>query len=88
MPNNLEILVIQHFRSVIPRPAVLLFPRWGGGEAVLLKQLYLRDVFRKTSKSVCTSTVVVLPDPWSPTVSISSAVETPENIDRTLVALN
>jgi len=30
MPINLEILVIQHFRRVVPRPAVLLFT--GGGK--------------------------------------------------------
>ena len=36
-------------------------------------------MFKKASKSVCTSTVAVSPDHWSPTPSISSTLNTPEN---------
>jgi hypothetical protein len=42
----------------------------------------LRDMFRKFSKCLCTSTVMVSPDPLSPTPSISSAVKTPGNTDE------
>jgi len=36
-------------------------------------------MFKKASKSVCTSTVVVSPDHWSPTSSTSSTLNTPGN---------
>jgi len=41
-----------------------------------MRQADLRDMFKKVSKSVCKSTVVASPDPFSPTSSTSSAVET------------
>jgi hypothetical protein len=44
--------------------------------ASLMRHADLRDMFKKVSKSVCTSTVVASPDPLSPTSSTSSAVET------------
>jgi hypothetical protein len=44
-----------------------------------MKQADLRVMFKKASKSVCTSTVVVSPDPLLPTPSNSSATKTPEN---------
>jgi hypothetical protein len=44
-----------------------------------MKQADIRDMFKKASKSVCTSTIVVSPDPLSPTPSNSSATKTPEN---------
>lgn len=37
--------------------------------AVLLKQADLRDIFRKVSRSICTSIIVVYPDHLSPTPS-------------------
>jgi hypothetical protein len=43
-----------------------------------LKQADLRDMFKKASNNFCTSIVVVIPDPLSPTPS-TSAVKTPEN---------
>jgi len=36
-------------------------------------------MFTQVSKSVCTLTVVVFPDPLSPAPLISSAMKTPEN---------
>jgi hypothetical protein len=39
---------------------------------------HIRDIFIKASRSVCTSNIVVYPDPLSPTPSTSSAVNTPE----------
>ena len=36
-------------------------------------------MFKKASTSVCSSTVVVSPDPPSPTPLTSSAMNTPEN---------
>jgi len=44
-----------------------------------MKRAAQRDMFKKASKSVHTSTVVVPPDPLSPTPSTSSAMKTPEN---------
>jgi len=41
----------------------------------------LRDKFKKASKIVQTSSVVVCPDHLSPTPSTSSAVRTPENTE-------
>jgi hypothetical protein len=38
-------------------------------------------MFQKASKSVCTSTVVVPPDPSSPDPSTSLAMKTRENTD-------
>jgi len=39
------------------------------------------DMFKKSFKSVCTSTIVVFPDPFSPTPSTSSARKTEEDPD-------
>jgi hypothetical protein len=47
-------------------------------KASSIKQSYLRDMFKKASTSVCTSTIEVSYDPLSPTPS-SSAIKTPEN---------
>jgi hypothetical protein len=43
-----------------------------------MKQADLRNMFKKASKCVCTSTVVVSPDPLSPTPSTSSTTKTQE----------
>jgi hypothetical protein len=39
-------------------------------------------MFKKASKSVCTSTLVVSPDPSSPTPWISSTMKMPENEEQ------
>ena len=39
-------------------------------------------MFKKASKSVCTSTIVVFPDPLSPAPSNSSTMRTPENTEE------
>jgi len=44
-----------------------------------MKQAAQRDMFKKASKSVHSSTVVVPPDPLSPTPSTSSVMKTPQN---------
>jgi hypothetical protein len=44
-----------------------------------MKQAALRE---KASESDCTSTVVISPDPLSPTPSTSSAMKTPENTEE------
>jgi hypothetical protein len=56
MSHNSEILIIQHLRRIVPRPEVLLFIR------KKVKQTDLRDMFKKASKNVYTSTVVVILD--------------------------
>jgi hypothetical protein len=45
-------------------------------KASSMKQTYLRDMFKKASRSVCTSTIVVSPDPLSPTRSTPAATKT------------
>ena len=47
-----------------------------------MKHADLRNMFRKTSKSVWKSTVVVPPDPLFLTPSASSAVKIPENTEE------
>jgi hypothetical protein len=47
-----------------------------------MKRADLRDMFKKASKSVCASTVVVSPDPLSPTPSTSSAMKTSEKAEE------
>jgi len=42
-----------------------------------MKQTY-QGHLKKAFRSVCTSDIVVYPDPLSPTPSVSSAVNTPE----------
>jgi len=42
-----------------------------------VKETDLRDMFKKATKSACTSTVVLSPDPLSLTASVSSAPKTP-----------
>ena len=44
-----------------------------------MKKTDLRDMFKKASKSVYISMIVVPPDSLSPTPSTSSAMKTPEN---------
>jgi hypothetical protein len=54
-----------------------------------MKQEDLRDMFIDASKSVCTSTVVVSPDPLSPAPSNISAVKRLQKTEkRTLMTLN
>ena len=47
-----------------------------------MKQAALRGMVKNASKSVCTSTTVVSPDPLSPTPSTSSAMKTPEKTEE------
>jgi hypothetical protein len=42
----------------------------------------LRDMVKVASKSICTSTVAVSPDPLSPTLSTFPAIKTPENTEE------
>jgi len=51
MSNTLEILIFQHFRRVVPRMEVLIFYKQNASS---LKKVDLRDMFKKTSKNVCT----------------------------------
>jgi hypothetical protein len=39
-------------------------------------------MFKVASRSICTSTVAVSPDPLSPTPSTFSAIKTPENTEE------
>jgi hypothetical protein len=57
--KNLGILFIQHLRRVVPRLEVLHLPE----KCSSVKQIYLKNMFRKDSKSVCSSTVVLSADP-------------------------
>jgi hypothetical protein len=46
------------------------------------KQVYLRDIFKKTSMSDSTSIIVESPDPLSPAPSVSSTMNTLDNTDQ------
>jgi hypothetical protein len=50
-------------------------------KASSVKRADLKDMFKKSSKSVCTLTAVMSPNPLSPTPS-TSAVITPENTEE------
>jgi hypothetical protein len=76
MSSNLEILIILHSRRVVPRPEILIFLK---KKTLSMKQVDLRDMFKKASKSGRTSAIVLFPDALSPTPSTSSATEAPEN---------
>jgi hypothetical protein len=66
--------------KVISKPGELLFIRGGGGGFNFEYEAYTSEnTFKNSSKSVCTSTVVISPEPFSPTPT-SSAMKTPENI--------
>jgi phytoene/squalene synthetase len=47
-----------------------------------MKQIDLRNKFKKASKTFCLSTVVVSPDPLSCTQSTYSATKTTENMEE------
>ena len=51
-------------------------------KALSLKQVDLRDMFKKSSRSVCTVNVMVSPDPLSPVQSTSGDMETPEKTEN------
>jgi hypothetical protein len=73
----LEILIIWHLKRVVPRPKVFLFMTQK--KPLSQKQADLRDMFKKTSKNVRTSTVVVSPDPMSPTTTQENTTEDPDD---------
>jgi len=81
----LEILIIHNKRKVVPKAEVLLFTTKKNHP---MKQVHLRDMFKKAYKIVCTSTTVVSPDPLSPTASASSPMKTYKTQNRTLITLN
>jgi hypothetical protein len=66
-----------HLR-IVPRPEVLLFTR---KKASLLKQTDLGVMFKQTFEYVCTSVIVISPDPSSPIPSISTAMNIIENAE-------
>lgn len=76
MFSNSKILIIRHLR-VVPLQEVLLVTR----KSFVNKTAVLRDMFKKASKSICTSTIVP-PDPLSPTPKVKTAMKTPENIEE------
>jgi hypothetical protein len=64
MSDNLEILIIQYLWRMVPKPVFLFTKK---KKASSMKQAAVMDMFKKASNSVCTSIIVVLPDPLSPT---------------------
>jgi hypothetical protein len=75
----LEILIIQHLRRVVPIPEVSLLT---GKKLHQSNWQISRTCSKKATRSVCTSTIVVSPDPLSPTPSTSLAMKTPENTEE------
>jgi hypothetical protein len=50
-------------------------------KALSVKHVYLRDIFKKVSMTDSTSIIVESPDPFSPALSISSAIKTLYNTE-------
>jgi len=73
--DNSEILIIHHFRRLIPIPEVLFLR---SKKASSKKQADMRNMFKKAFKKICRSTTVVSPDPSSPTLSTSTFPENTE----------
>jgi len=48
-------------------------------QASSTKQTFHWDMFQKAAKSICTSTLVVLPDHFSPALPIFLVMKTPKN---------
>jgi hypothetical protein len=63
---------------VVPRLEVCFLPE----KSFISERDRSQDMFKKVSKSVFASTVLVSPDPLSPTPSPSSAMKTPENAEE------
>jgi hypothetical protein len=83
MRYNLKILIIWHLRFF---PGLeILNSAFYHKEASSVKHADLRDMFTKTPKSVCASTIVVSPVSLSPTLSSSSGMKIPENTEKSLV---
>jgi hypothetical protein len=53
-----------------------------------MKQADLKHMFRKASKSVHASTIMISADSLCSVPSNSSVMKTPENTERTLMTLN
>jgi hypothetical protein len=77
--DNLEILTVWHMRRVAPGLEVLVFTRI---KVLSVKQADLRDMFKKASSNVCTSTVVVCHDHFCPTPSTCSPMNTPKSTEE------
>jgi hypothetical protein len=71
----LEILIIWHLRRTVPKTWSFVFYQ---KKASSVKLADLWDKFKKASKTVCTSPIVVSTDPLSPTPSTFLAMKTPE----------
>jgi len=72
-------LITQYLRSAAPKTITFAFYE---EKASSVKQADLWDMFKKASKCVCNSTVVVSPHPLSPVSSIFSAMKTPEHTEE------
>jgi hypothetical protein len=53
-----------------------------------VKQADIRNIFKKAPRSVCTSTIVISFDPWSPVSPTSSSLKTQTTQKRTHMTLN
>ena len=51
-------------------------------KALSMKQADLRDIFKKVSKGVSTSNIMVSSDLMSPIQSVSSVMKTPDNTEE------
>jgi hypothetical protein len=77
MSYNSKILIIQQLRSSPKTRSFALYQK----RASSMKEADFRDMFKKASKCVCTSTVVTSPDPLPPIPS-TSAMKTSENTEE------
>jgi len=61
--DTTKILILQQLRKPVPSVEILE-----------VKHADLKDMFKEAFKSVCTSTVVILPNTFSPTTSTYSVI--------------
>jgi hypothetical protein len=73
--NNLETRKIQHFRRAVPRMELLLFSE----KSFISETSRSQQRGQKCLQEFLYITIVVYPDPLSPTPSTASAMKTPEN---------
>ena len=73
MPDNSEILLVQHLRKIVITPEILNVTKNKINETA-----YIRDTFQKVSNGIWTQTATVSPDPLSPTAATFSTMKTPE----------
>jgi uncharacterized protein with von Willebrand factor type A (vWA) domain len=83
--GNSEILIICHLRRVVPIPQVLYFYQKKGSS---MKLANLRNMFKKASKCISTSTTMISPEPRLLLHQLLQLQRLQKTEKRTLMMLN